>query len=179
MAFSLSKFQGQMGSGGARPSLFSFSVTGLTDSGLDNIGFLCNVSELPGVSITPIERQYYGRTVKIPGDMVFADLTTTIINDENMGIRTGIEKWMARINSHEGNTRGFSSAMGSEGATGTLTQYGKSPVTVSETGTTSIYKVNFVGLFPQTLGEVALSYDTASDIEQFDVTWGYQYWDQV
>ena len=84
MAFSLSAFQTQLGKGGARPSLFSFSVTGLTDSGLDNIGFLCNVSELPGVSITPIERQYYGRTVKIPGDMVFADLTTTIINDENI-----------------------------------------------------------------------------------------------
>jgi len=178
MAFSLSAFQTQMGSGGARPSLFSFSVTGLTDSGLDDLSFMCNVSELPGLSITPIERQYYGRTVKIPGDMVFADLTTTIINDENMGLRTGIEKWMARMNSHEGNTRGFG-AWGKEGATGTLTQYGKSPTTVSADATTSIYKVNFVGLFPQTLGEIALSYDSASEIEQFDVTWGYQYWDQV
>jgi hypothetical protein len=178
MAFSLSTFQTQMGSGGARPSLFSFSVTGLTDSGLDDLSFMCNVSELPGLSITPIERQYYGRTVKIPGDMVFADLTTTIINDENMGLRTGIEKWMARMNSHESNTRGFG-AWGKEGATGTLTQYGKSPTTVSADATTSIYKVNFVGLFPQTLGEIALSYDSASEIEQFDVTWGYQYWDQV
>ena len=33
----------------------------------------------------------------------------------------------------------------------------------------------FVDIWPTTLSEIALSYDTASDIEQFDVTWTYNY----
>ena len=172
MAFDISTFQSALGSGGARPALFDFTVTGNPANGLDNISFLCTVAELPGVTITPIERFYFGRTIKIPGDMVFADLTTTIINDEDFAIRTAIEKWMAYMNSHESNVRGFGEGMGLEGATGTLSQYGK------EGGTPgAIYTVTFTDMFPQTLSEIALSYDSASDIEQFDVTWGYQYWD--
>ena len=31
--------------------------------------------------------------------------------------------------------------------------------------------------WPQSVSEIALSYDTASDIEQFDVTWSYQYYE--
>ena len=33
----------------------------------------------------------------------------------------------------------------------------------------------FEDIWPTTLSEIALSYDTASDIEQFDVTWAYNY----
>ena len=54
-------------------------------------------------------------------------------------------------------------------AKGTLTQYGKDATTLST--------VNFIDLWPQTVSEIALSYDTASDIEQFDVTWSYNYYD--
>ena len=31
-------------------------------------------------------------------------------------------------------------------------------------------------MWPQTVAELPLSYDTASDIEQFDVTWAYNYY---
>ena len=33
----------------------------------------------------------------------------------------------------------------------------------------------FVNIWPTSLTEIALSYDTASDIEQFDCSWAYQY----
>ena len=75
-------FKSALVHGGARPSLFEFSVTsaptGVSPS-LSDVKLYCNVSALPGLTLTPIERQYFGRTVKIPGDIVFADLTTTII----------------------------------------------------------------------------------------------------
>ena len=181
MAFSITTFQSHLSGGGARPSLFSFELSGGpsggTAGGLGDVSFFCTVSELPGLTITPIERFYYGRTVKIPGDMVFADLTTTIINDENMNARTEIEKWMAGMNSHESNVRSFDLGMGTEGATARLKQYGKAPTTVSAQDTTDLYTTKFVGIFPSTLSEIALSYDTASDIEQYDVTWSYQYWE--
>ena len=184
MAFSITTFQSHLSGGGARPSLFSFELSGPpsggTAGGLGDVSFFCTVSELPGLTITPIERFYYGRTVKIPGDMVFADLTTTIINDEDMKARVQIEKWMAGMNSHETNVRAFSAHMGAEGATAKLHQYGKKPDSVSEQGTTpKLTTIEFVGIFPSTLSEIALSYDTASDIEQYDVTWSYQYWKTV
>ena len=34
----------------------------------------------------------------------------------------------------------------------------------------------FVDCWPTAISEIALSYDTASDIEQFDVTWAYNYY---
>ena len=42
---------------------------------------------------------------------------------------------------------------------------------------TMTYK--FVDIWPTNISEIALSYDTASDIEQFDVTWAYNYYTQT
>jgi hypothetical protein len=53
-------------------------------------------------------------------------------------------------------------------AKGTLTQYSKAGGSLST--------VDFIDCWPQTVSEIALSYDTASDIEQFDVTWSYNYY---
>ena len=180
MAFSVSKFQSALAGGGARPSLFAFSITGGpagTSGGLADVNMLCSVSALPGLSVTPIERHYYGIVAKIPGDMVFADLTTTILNDENFKARSQIEKWMAAMNTHEENRREFDVGMGKEGATATLKQYGKGS-TSGKDGTDNevLALVEFTDCFPTTLGEVTLSYDSVSEIEQFDVTWAYQYY---
>ena len=51
-----------------------------------------------------------------------------------------------------------------------LTQYSKDGE--------SLMTWTFVDCWPTTIAEVALSYDTASDIEQFDVTWAYNYYQQ-
>ena len=107
--------------------------------------------------------------------MVFADLTTTILLDEDYAPRNEIEKWMAKMNSHETNERAFGAGMGAEGATGTLKQYGKTVDTSAET-MANIHKITFNDIFPTTLSEVALSYDTVSEIASFEVTWAYQYY---
>ena len=174
--FNVSKFKGALSGGGARPSLFEFAVTGLpTDvgTGVDNINFYCQVSALPPLTVTPIEKMYYGRTVKIPGDIVFGDLTTTIYQTETGTERLGVEKWMDLINGHVSNISDLEGVvadfMGKYSATGTLTQYAKD-------GTSTLSTVTFVDLWPQAVTEIALSYDTASDLEQFDVTWSYNHY---
>ena len=102
MAFSLSTFQSALASGGARPSLFDLTVsdapTGVTTTLFDNMKYLCRVSALTALTISPIERQYFGRTVKIPGDMTFGDLSTTIIQTEGGDERAALETWMQEIN---------------------------------------------------------------------------------
>ena len=165
--FNVSKFKGALTDGGARPSLFDFKITGTpTGVSVGNITYFCQVSALPPLTVTAIEKTYFGRTVKIPGDIVYGDLSTTIYQTEKGTERIGIETWMDSINGHISNK----SILGqSFYAKGTLTQYGKDGSTLST--------VNFVDCWPQTVSEIALSYDTASDIEQFDVTWSYNYYD--
>ena len=175
MAFNLSTFQSALATGGARPSLFELEISGtpagVSDSSLANVKYFCNVSALPPLTVTPIERQYFGRTVKIPGDMVFGDLTTTIIMTEGGDERSELEKWMNEINGTISNSMN-DGHVSSNGFAGTvkLHQYGK------DGDGSPIHTVTFVDCWPSTVGEIALSYDTASDIEQFDVTWTYNYY---
>jgi len=176
MAFSLSTFQGALASGGARPSLFELQISavpnGVTLSNLTDIKFFCNVSALPPLTVTPIERQYFGRTVKIPGDIVYGDLSTTIIMTESATQRNELEKWMDKINATFDNKMNANhDTANGFGGTVKLVQYGKDGST-SKKGTT----ITFVDCWPSTISEIALSYDTASDIEQFDVTWSYNYY---
>ena len=171
MALAISKFKGALPHGGARPSLFEMTVSKPTavKGSFDTMATHCNVSAIPPLTVTPIERQYFGRTVKIPGDMVFGDLSTTIINSEDFSLKHVIEDWMDNINS-TGSNEGFSDNSSGFG-TITLTQYAK-------TGD-SLLTWTFQDCWPQTVAEIALSYDTASDIEQFDVTWAYNYYTQA
>ena len=172
--FNISKFKGALAGGGARPSLFKFTVTGSPVT-LTNLEYFCQVSALPPLTVTPIEKMYYGRAVKIPGDIVFGDLTTTIYQTEAGTERLGIENWMDLINGGITNvssleTNTGQSFMGKYSATGTLTNYSKSGAG------TKLVTVDFLDMWPQTVSEIALSYDTASDIEQFDVTWSYNHY---
>ena len=165
---SLSNFKSALQYGGARRSLFDFQVydvllTGVT---LTNTPLYCNVSSIPPLTVTPIEKQYFGRTVKIPGDIVYGDLTTTFINTEDYKIRNSIETWMDHINKTTDNS-GFADN-DSWVSSADLRQYSKDGFT--------LITYLFFDIWPTTLTEIALSHDTASDIEQFDVTWAYNYY---
>ena len=168
----ISDFKAALPYGGARPTLFDFTVSGapsaVNTTNLGNMKHYCNVSAIPALTVTPIERVYFGRTVKIPGDMVFADLTTSFINTEDFAVRNAIEDWMNAINHHSENMSEHLDTTGDWQGVGVLTQYSKDG--------RSLMKYQFEGLWPQTVAEIALSYDTVSDIETFDVTWSYNYY---
>ncbi len=169
MATTLSTFKSALTYGGARPSLFEFAVTAAptgVSSSLSGVNLYCNVSEIPPLTLTPIERQYKGRTVKIPGDMTFGDLSTSIINTEKFNVRNEVEKWMEAINGSVDNISESDADFGT--GTAVLTHYQK--------GGAKTMQYTFIDIWPTALGEIALSYDTASDVEQFDVTWAYNYY---
>ena len=171
--FNVSKLKGALADGGARPSLFKFTVTGAPTT-LTSLEYFCQVSALPPLTVTPIEKMYYGRTVKIPGDIVFGDLTTTIYQTEDGTERFNLESWMDKINGHVDNVSSLedetTNFMGKYSGVGTLFQYAKD-------GETTLSEVEFVDMWPQSITEIALSYDTASDLEQFDVTWAYNHYE--
>ena len=157
----------------ARSSLFKFTMSGgpatTLATSFGDIEFLCRATSLPGMTITPIERQYLGRTVKIPGDITFAELAITLVNDTGYALRNGFEVWMAGINSHEANKRHLGSAFGSECATLVLATLEPATASITQSYT-------FVNAWPTTIDPMELSWDTASDIEEFGVTFAYQYY---
>ena len=171
--FNVSKLKGALAKGGTRPSLFKFTVTGSPVT-LTKMEYFCQVSALPPLTVTPIEKMYFGRTVKIPGDIVFGDLTTTIYQTEDGTERFNLESWMDQINGHVDNVSSLedetTNFMGKYSGVGTLFQYAKD-------GETTLSEVKFVDMWPQSVTEIPLSYDTASDLEQFDVTWSYNHYE--
>ena len=100
---------------------------------------------------------------------MFGDLSTTIINTESFSIRKPLEDWANRIN-NTGTNYGYSDNSSGFGSV-TLTQYDKAGKT--------LMSWKFEDCWPQTIAEVALSYDTASEIETFDVTWAYNFYTQL
>ena len=176
--FSIDSFKSGISNGTiepARSSLFKLSFDTKmgytsTPTDLNNVEYLCRATAIPGLTITPIEKQYLGRTVKIPGDITFTELNITIVNDTGYEVRNALESWMAAINSHEENTRHFGAQFGKETTDITLTILDRAGADASGGA------YNFKDAWPTTIDPIELSWDTASDIEEFSATFAYQYY---
>lgn len=171
MAFNINEIQAQLTLGGARPSLFQVFITNPVNSTGDlKTPFMVRTAQLPASTLGLIEVPYFGRKVKIAGDRTFAEWTTTVVNDEDFLVRNGIENWMNDINSHAGNVRNFASANDQQyKSTAEVTQYSKTGVPIR------VYK--FHGLWPINVSEIELDWNSTDVMEEFAVTWQYDYWE--
>ena len=174
MAFNVAEFRANMIGDGARPNLFSVSLTFPTIAqnsvaAGQKVTFMAKTAQLPGSTVGTVPVYYFGRELKFAGNRTFADWTLTIINDEDFTIRNSIESWMNAINSHAGNVRN-TAALSTSGYTvdATVTQYGK-------TGD-ELKKYTFVGLFPVDLAPIDLDWGSNDAIEEYQTTFAYQWW---
>ena len=184
----LSQFKSKLAGGGARPNLFEISIptfpTAIAEAwspGDDNengmFKFLAKATSLPASNLGNIEIPFRGRTLKVAGDRTFDDWTVTIINDEDFKLRTAFERWsnvISRLDDATGVTNpssymtdGFVQQLGRGATANTRTNDG------GESSVLRTYK--FFDVFPITVGEIAVSYDTTDALEEFDVTFRYQY----
>lgn len=165
----ISDFKGKLKQGGARPSLFNVSiVTSPTGVSIPaDHTTKCFTSAIPGLTITPIEKQFFGRTVKLPGEMTFGTLSTTFYNNEKFDIRRALEDWTDIINGPESNL-GVSGVPSTYSGQVDLTHYGKN----GDKGMT----FQFRDCWPTEVAAIELSYDTVGDMENFAVTWEYDYY---
>ena len=184
----LRDFKSKLAGGGARPNLFEASInsfpTAISDA-WDNaetaeggaFKFLCKSTALPASNLGSIEIPFRGRTLKVAGDRTFDDWTVTIINDEDFRLRTAFERWsnvMSQLDDATGVTNPTSYMTDAF-----IQQLGRGPEVGAATnngGNSSILRsYKFFDVFPVTFGEIALSYDTTDALEEFDVTFRYQY----
>ena len=184
----LSQFKSKLIGGGTRPNLFEVSIPTFPsaiseawsagdDSENGIFKFLCKATALPASNLGSIEIPFRGRTLKVAGDRTFDDWTVTIINDEDFRLRTAFERWsnvMSQLDDATGVTNptsymtdGYVQQLGRGSQVGAASNDG------GESSVLRSYK--FFDVFPITVGEIALSYDTTDALEEFDVTFRYQY----
>ena len=177
MTFNVSEFRANLVGDGARPNLFEVTLTFPTvaDNNVlagQKVSFMAKTAQLPGSTVGTVPLYYFGRELKFAGNRTFADWTLQIINDEDFTIRNSLESWLNAINSHAGNVRN-SAAGGPSGYTtdAVVTQYGK-------TGD-ALKAYTFVGMFPLDLGAIDLDWGSNDSIEEYSVTFAYQWWEAV
>ena len=175
MTFAVQDFKSNLAQGGARPSLFSVEL--LFPPEIRNVPtklskFFVKGASIPASTIGAYDVYYNGKAIKVAGDRTFDTWDTTIINDEDFQIRIGIEQWMDLIADHRLNIRRKLSKSEGEGTNYKqrlkLTQYTK-------TGAEA-WHYHFIGAFPTALSSIALDWGTASEIEEYTVTWTFDRW---
>jgi len=174
--FSITAFRTAIKSG-SRPNLFRIDVTVPTGiPSLANYTTLVRSAALPSATIGTIELPMNGgRRFKIGGDRVFSEWTSTVLNDENYLLRSSLEAWqndMVFTNYEVNNSLGNRSAAAS-GLYGTVLIY-----QLDETGASvpnGSYRL--VNCWPSDISAIDLSYDTTDAVEDFTVTWTYDYYE--
>jgi hypothetical protein len=159
--------------GGARPSLFEVFMSAPAGIGIDNVSvdkfrFVCKAAELPASAISTIDVPYFGRRIKVAGERAFADWSVTIINDEDFSVRAMFEAWSNALNRLVSNVRDPAISAEQYKVDLDIVQYGKDGTTIRS------YKL--IGAFPNQISGIALSWDSASAIEEFSVGFSYDYW---
>lgn len=159
----LANFQG----GGARPNRYEVMLTfprtlGSTAIG-QQISFTCKATSIPASNIGEAIAPYKGRQIKVPGDATFEDWSVTALVDNDFNSKSIFEEWLNLMNGWEANTTtsGFMSPTSIYG-NGTIKQLDR------EDNVIHTYQVQ--GIFPKSVGEITLGYDTNDTIMEQQVT---------
>jgi len=171
MAFNINEIRSQLTLGGARQSLFQVQIQNPANSVADiKVPFMVRTAQIPSSDLGVIEVPYFGRRIKLAGDRVFGDWTVTVINDEDFLIRNAMEEWSNKINTLQGNLRAFSAASPLlYKANAQVTQFSKTGV--------PIRTYTFNGIYPSSVSTIDLDWASTDQIEEFAVTFQYDYWE--
>jgi len=151
---------------GVRPNLFEIEfATGPSDAA--RISVLCKGAALPGSTVGIIEvPQIGGRRYKLAGDRTFAEWTSTVLNDRDFRSRTALENYQKLFVASDFGTTNF----GNRSTT-------LSTVTVKQLGQNNeiIRTYKLQNCFISDISTIDLSYDSTDAIEEFTVTWVYDF----
>ena len=175
----ISQFKSALVGGGARPNLFEVELTTLPNDiawNADNFRFMCKAAALPAQNIASIDVPFRGRIFKVAGDRTIDTWTVTIINDESFELRNAMEQWTEVIAKLDNNLGATDPSAYMTNAKVFQLGRGSSKSSKDSTGTSNavLKEYEFIDIFPTTVSEIALSYDTGDTIEEFDVEFQVQ-----
>jgi hypothetical protein len=156
---------------GARSNLFRVTLSGLSTDLNENFTYLCKAAQLPGSTVGIIEVPFAaGRRFKAAGDRTFADWTTTVINDSNHRIREALENLQK-----EYGTTDYNSTTSKTRTGGDATEFSSVLVEQLNQAGNVVYSYTLVNCWPSDISTIDLSYDSTDTLEEFTVTWSYDY----
>lgn len=174
MPFNISAFkENGLVYGGARPSLFNVFLSVPAGIGIDNVSvdkfrFVCRSAELPPSTVGSIDVPYFGRRIKVAGERSFGPWSVSVMNDEDFSVRSMFEAWSNAINRMVSNVRDPNINVENYKVDLEVIQYAKDG--------SKIRSYLLVGAFPTQIGAITLGWDTQNAIEEFGVSFDYDYW---
>ena len=172
---SIEDFKAVLQGGGVRPTMFEVELTFpdsvVSDPTLTTTEgtFLIKASQLPPSNVGQIAVPFRGRKLKVSGDRTFEDWPVTVINDVSFNLRKSFEEWSERIQNHN-------YALGST----SLNDYFASAIVRQlDRDGTQLRAYRFEGIWPVTVAEIGLDFDTNDTFEDYDVTFAVQYWSAI
>ena len=167
----INEFKSRLRGGGARANQFKVTLPfpGYAAVGgeTSDLAFLCKASALPGQSIPSIAIPFRGRELKIAGDRAFEHWSITVINDTDFKLYRAFERWMNGINNMTDN----------EGIANPADYQVDGFIDHLDRNGTTLKSYTYRGLFPTALGNIDLNYATNDAIEEFSVTFNFQYFE--
>jgi hypothetical protein len=110
---------------------------------------------------------FRGRQIKIAGDRTFEDWSITVLNDTDFKLRNAFERWQNGINNMTDN----------EGLTNPVDYQVDAFVDHLDRNGNTIKSYTLRGLYPISIAAIDLNFDEATAIEEFSVTFAYQYFE--
>jgi hypothetical protein len=147
--------------GAARPNLFKVTIG---DDG--DYNFYCKGASIPASTIASVDVPYMGRVIKVQGNRTYEDWTVTIYNDEKFTVRTKLEAMHTQMNSASGNVS-------------TLFTPVNALVTQLKVDGEAGREYKFSGMFPTEIGSIELAWDNNDSVEEYTVTFAYNFWNVV
>ena len=167
----INDFKAKLAGGGARPNQFKVTMPfpGYAQVGgeIEELAFLCRATQLPDMTIGVVNVPFRGRNIKIAGDRTYADWTITVINDTNFKLRNAFERW----------SNGINNATDGEGLTNPADYQVDAFVDQLDRNGATIKSYTLRGVFPTEIAAIELDYGTNDAIEEFGVTFAYQYFE--
>ena len=167
----INEFKARLRGGGARANQFKVILPfpGYAQVGgeIETLAFMCRATQIPGFAVTEVPVNFRGRPIYIAGDRTFEPWIVTVYNDTDFLTRNAFERWHNGINNMSDN----------EGLTNPADYQVDAFVDHLDRNGSTLKSWTFRGLFPTALPGIALNYGTNNDVETFDVTWRYQYFE--
>lgn len=176
MAANVNAFLGNFTGGGARGNRYEVMIgfptfLGITDTAIQQkISFTCKASSIPSSELGEATVPYKGRLIKLPGDRTFGDWTVTIAIDNDFVGRDVFETWSSGMLGNSSNLTKSPNELNP------LQIFGQAQVNLLDRHDQIIKRYQITGMWPKSVGEIAIAYDQNDAVMEQTVTFSINEW---
>ena len=167
----INDFKAKLAGGGSRANQFKVTMPfpGYAQVGgeTEELAFLCQSTSIPAMAIGTTTVNFRGRPIYLAADRTFEPWNITVLNDTNFRLRDAFERWQNGINNMSDN----------EGLTNPADYQVDAFVDQLDRNGATIKSYTLRGAHPESIAAIGLDYETNNQIETFDVTFAYQYFE--